>query len=134
MSPPIARRPGGEGCAWVLVRDGRRPTPSQEGLTTQSCQARPFFSSFKGCGKPDFSPGGSGSCAFVQTGNGAGSLMMNRACQSFIVDLATVGFVFNHGHCMVQYSTVNAAHSGGKKIVVETRLIAVGCLLLWVSF
>lgn len=94
----------------------RAPThPVAGGTDDPELSSETFFSSFKGCGKPDFSPGGSGSCAFVQTGNGAGSLMMNRACQSFIVGLATVGFVFNHGHCMVQYSTVNAAHSGGKK-------------------
>lgn len=68
----------------------------------------------KGCGKQDFSPGGSGSCAFVCTGNGAGRLM-NRACQSFIVGLS-LGLVLsgslNYGQCMVQYSTVFAAHGG----------------------
>lgn len=60
---------------------------------------------------------------------------MNRACQSFIVGLGLgLSGSLNYGHCRVQYSTVFAAHGGReKKIVVETRLIAVDCLLLRAS-
>lgn len=86
-----------------------------------------FLPSPKECGKQDFSPGGSGSCAFAQTGNGAGRLM-NRACQSFDVGLALSGSI-NYGHCMVQYSTIYAAHSGRKK-----KLWLKHVLLPWVVY
>lgn len=62
---------------------------------------------------------------------------MNRACQSFTVGLGLSGSL-NYGQCMVQYCTVQClpptVEEGKKKnLVVETRLIAVGCLLLWAS-
>jgi hypothetical protein len=79
--PPIVQPSRGEGCNvfffFFVSMMGADSTRSQEELTSQK-----LVLMLEGCGNQHFSPGGSGSCAFLQTGNGAGALM-NRACQSF---------------------------------------------------
>lgn len=109
---------GGRGARGFWCETGADPPVAGE-TDNPELSSEAFFSSCKGCGKQDFSPGGSGSCAFVQTGNGAGRLM-NRTCQSFIVGRSGLS---NYGHCMVQYSTLYAAHGGKKKLWLKHVLL-----------
>lgn len=102
----------------------RAPThPVAGGLTTQSCQARPLLPS-QGMWEARFQPGWIWFlriCVHRKRGR-----TPDESCLSKL-HCGSSGSL-NYGHCMVQYSTACAAHGGREeKIVLETRLIAVGC-------
>lgn len=101
----------------------RAPThPVAGGLTTQSCQARPLLPS-QGMWEARFQPGW---IWFLLCAHRKRGRTPDESCLSKL-HCGSSGSS-NYGHCMVQYSTAYAAHGGReKKLLLETRLIAVGC-------